>query len=55
MLEIALDMNVVYSVLSLLILFREVPWYSLVCYVLDINVSGKGLVCYVYMVYNPYI
>ena len=41
-LDIALDLNVAYSVLWLLISFREAPWKGFVCYVLDITTTGRG-------------
>ena len=42
MLEIALDLNVTYSVLRFLISFREVPWYGLVYYLWDITTTSQS-------------
>ena len=43
MFEIVLDLNVTYSVLRLLIWFREAPWYLLVDYVQAITTAWRGL------------
>ena len=41
--SVVLDLNVVYSIFWLLISFQGSPWYCLVCYVLEITTTVRGL------------